>query len=107
MESMIRDMGLAPQGIQKIDWVEKHMPVLSGIAKQFREEQPFAGLKVVVSVHLEAKTAYLAQVIHEGGGEVYATGSNPLSTQDDVWRGAGQPGRDRTGNPRLYAGRIS
>ena len=47
MESMIRDMGLAPQGIQKIDWVEKHMPVLSGIAKQFREEQPFAGLKVV------------------------------------------------------------
>ena len=87
MESMIRDMGLAPQGIQKIDWVEKHMPVLSGIAKQFREEQPFAGLKVVVSVHLEAKTAYLAQVIHEGGGEVYATGSNPLSTQDDVCAG--------------------
>ena len=92
MESMIRDMGLAPQGIQKIDWVEKHMPVLSGIAKQFREEQPFAGLKVVVSVHLEAKTAYLAQVIHEGGGEVYATGSNPLSTQDDVCAGLASRG---------------
>lgn len=87
MDSVIRDINLAPQGIQKIDWVEKHMPVLSGIAKQFREEQPFAGLKVVVSVHLEAKTAYLAQVIHEGGGEVYATGSNPLSTQDDVCAG--------------------
>ena len=87
MDSVIRDIDLAPQGIQKIDWVEKHMPVLSGIAKQFREEQPFAGLKVVVSVHLEAKTAYLAQVIHEGGGEVYATGSNPLSTQDDVCAG--------------------
>ena len=92
MESMIRDMGLAPQGIQKIDWVEKHMPVLSGIAKQFREEQPFAELKVVVSVHLEAKTAYLAQVIHEGGGEVYATGSNPLSTQDDVCAGLASRG---------------
>ena len=92
MDSVIRDINLAPQGIQKIDWVEKHMPVLSGIAKQFREEQPFAGLKVVVSVHLEAKTAYLAQVIHEGGGEVYATGSNPLSTQDDVCAGLASRG---------------
>lgn len=92
MDSVIRDIKLAPQGIQKIDWVEKHMPVLSGIAKQFREEQPFAGLKVVVSVHLEAKTAYLAQVIHEGGGEVYATGSNPLSTQDDVCAGLASRG---------------
>lgn len=92
MDSVIRDIDLAPQGIQKIDWVEKHMPVLSGIAKQFREEQPFAGLKVVVSVHLEAKTAYLAQVIHEGGGEVYATGSNPLSTQDDVCAGLASRG---------------
>ena len=92
MDSMIRDIRLAPQGIQKIDWVEKHMPVLSGIARQFRKEQPFAGLKVVVSVHLEAKTAYLAQVIHEGGGEVYATGSNPLSTQDDVCAGLASRG---------------
>lgn len=92
MDSVIRDIDLAPQGIQKIDWVEKYMPVLSGIAKQFREEQPFAGLKVVVSVHLEAKTAYLAQVIHEGGGEVYATGSNPLSTQDDVCAGLASRG---------------
>lgn len=92
MDSVIRDIDLAPQGIQKIDWVEKHMPVLSGIAKQFREEQPFAELKVVVSVHLEAKTAYLAQVIHEGGGEVYATGSNPLSTQDDVCAGLASRG---------------
>ena len=92
MDSVIRDIDLAPQGIQKIDWVEKHMPVLSGIAKQFRKEQPFAGLKVVVSVHLEAKTAYLAQVIHEGGGEVYATGSNPLSTQDDVCAGLASRG---------------
>ena len=92
MDSVIRDIDLAPQGIQKIDWVEKHMPVLNGIAKQFREEQPFAGLKVVVSVHLEAKTAYLAQVIHEGGGEVYATGSNPLSTQDDVCAGLASRG---------------
>lgn len=84
MESIIRDAALAPLGEQKIDWVRRHMPVLRSIAAEFEQDQPFKGLTVVLSIHLEAKTAYLAQVLHQGGATVYATGSNPLSTQDDV-----------------------
>ncbi len=84
MESIIRDAALAPQGRQKIEWVRRHMPVLRSIEEEFARDKPFAGLRVVTCVHLEAKTAYLAQVLHTGGAQVYATGSNPLSTQDDV-----------------------
>ncbi len=84
MQSIIKDASLAPQGAQKIEWARRHMHVLSGIAEDFKRDQPFKGLKVAISIHLEAKTAYLAQVIMQGGAEVYATGSNPLSTQDDV-----------------------
>ena len=84
MQSIIHDISLAPQGRQKIEWVKRHMPVLNTIADEFTRDKPFAGLRVVMSIHLEAKTAYLAQVLHQGGAEVYATGSNPLSTQDDV-----------------------
>ncbi|WP_068782056.1 adenosylhomocysteinase [Paenibacillus sp. GM2] len=82
--SMIADLRLAPEGHLKIDWVEAHMPVLSRIRKQFEAEQPFKGLRVSISLHLEAKTAYLAKVVQAGGAEVTITGSNPLSTQDDV-----------------------
>lgn len=82
--SIITDLKLAPEGHLKIDWVEAHMPVLNKIRKQFEVEQPFKGLKVAISLHLEAKTAYLAKVVQAGGAEVTITGSNPLSTQDDV-----------------------
>ncbi|MFI2857479.1 adenosylhomocysteinase [Paenibacillus sp. JSM ZJ436] len=82
--SIITDLGLAPEGHLKIDWVEAHMPVLNKVRKQFEAEQPFKGLKVAISLHLEAKTAYLAKVIQAGGADVTITGSNPLSTQDDV-----------------------
>ncbi|MEF2964680.1 adenosylhomocysteinase [Paenibacillus sp. M1] len=82
--SIVADMKLAPEGHLKIDWVEAHMPVLGRIRKQFEAEQPFKGLKVTISLHLEAKTAYLAKVVQAGGAEVTITGSNPLSTQDDV-----------------------
>ncbi|MGN7357730.1 adenosylhomocysteinase [Paenibacillus sp. SAF-054] len=82
--SVVKDMALAPEGHLKIDWVEAHMPVLNQIRKQFEAEQPFKGLKVTISLHLEAKTAYLAKVVQAGGAEVTITGSNPLSTQDDV-----------------------
>ena len=84
MASIIRDASLAPQGRQKIEWARRHMAVLDGIAKEQKETQPLRGLKVSISIHLEAKTAYLAQVLHMLGAEVYTTGSNPLSTQDDV-----------------------
>ncbi|AYB45553.1 adenosylhomocysteinase [Paenibacillus lautus] len=82
--SNIADLKLAPEGHLKIDWVQAHMPVLNRVREQFEKEQPFKGLKVAISLHLEAKTAYLAKVIQAGGAEVTITGSNPLSTQDDV-----------------------
>ncbi|MEK0313060.1 adenosylhomocysteinase [Cohnella sp. 56] len=84
LSSIIRDPSLAPEGRLKIDWVEAHMPVLNRIREQFARELPFKGLKVAISLHLEAKTAYLAKVVQAGGAEVAITGSNPLSTQDDV-----------------------
>ncbi|WP_217557896.1 adenosylhomocysteinase [Paenibacillus sp. GbtcB18] len=82
--SIVADQSLAPEGHLKIDWVKAHMPVLNRIREQFEKEQPFRGLKVAISLHLEAKTAYLAKVVQAGGAEVTITGSNPLSTQDDV-----------------------
>ena len=82
--SIVKDMSLAPSGLQKINWVRDFMPALSGIESRFEREQPFAGLRVAVSVHLEAKTANLGLVLKKGGAEVYLTGCNPLSTQDDV-----------------------
>ncbi len=80
----IRDMGLAPSGQDKIDWVKPAMPVLAGIEREFLRTQPFRGLRMTISIHLEAKTAYLAHVLRSGGADVAVTGCNPLSTQDDV-----------------------
>ena len=82
--SRIKDIDLAPSGELKIKWVERNMPVLRGIGEDFRRTKPFAGLRVALSVHLEAKTAYLCRVMEMGGAEMYVTGSYPLSTQDDV-----------------------
>ncbi|MCL2634550.1 MAG: adenosylhomocysteinase [Oscillospiraceae bacterium] len=80
----IRDINLWESGKRKIDWVESNMPLLRGIKAEFERTKPFTGLKVALSVHLEAKTAYLCKVFAAGGAEMYITGSNPLSTQDDV-----------------------
>ncbi|MDO5703118.1 MAG: adenosylhomocysteinase, partial [Lachnospiraceae bacterium] len=82
--SEIRDINLAPSGELKILWAEQHMPVLRSICEDFEKTRPFEGLKVAVSVHLEAKTGYLTCVFKAGGAEVHATGSNVLSTQDDI-----------------------
>ena len=82
--SRIADIALAPSGEIKINWVERNMPVLRDLGKEFAKTKPFAGLRVALSVHLEAKTAYLCRVMEMGGAEMYVTGSNPLSTQDDV-----------------------
>ena len=84
MPHEIRNTSLWEDGALKIDWVRHHMPLLSGLEEEFRRAQPFGGLKVALSVHLEAKTAYLCKVLASGGAEMYVTGSNPLSTQDDV-----------------------
>ena len=81
---IVRDLSLAPAGRLKIDWVKEHMPVLNAIREDFERDRPFAGVRVALSIHLEAKTAYLAEVIQAGGAQVAVTGSNPLSTQDEV-----------------------
>lgn len=84
MKSMIRDITLAPQGHDKINWVKNFMPVLGALDAEFSQTKPFAGKKMVITMHLEAKTAYLGLVFKNAGADVVVTGSNPLSTQDDV-----------------------
>ncbi|HCU0876773.1 adenosylhomocysteinase [Morganella morganii] len=82
--SIYKDLSLAPQGEQKIAWVRAHMPLLRALEQRFIQEQPFAGKRIALSIHLEAKTAYLARVLAAGGAEVSVTGSNPMSTKDDI-----------------------
>ena len=84
MSCQIRNEALWPDGALKIEWVKNHMPLLRGLEEEFSQEKPFKGLRVALSVHLEAKTAYLCKVLASGGADMYVTGSNPLSTQDDV-----------------------
>ena len=82
--SEIKDISLAPEGEHKIDWVRKNCPLLRSLEEEFSQSLPFKGIRVALSIHLEAKTAYLCKVLAAGGAEMYVTGSNPLSTQDDV-----------------------
>lgn len=80
----IRDISMAPSGHQKIQWVKNNMPLLAGLEEEFKKTRPFDGVKVSLSVHLEAKTAYLCLVLAAGGAQMSVTGSNSLSTQDDI-----------------------
>lgn len=80
----IKDINLSPSGEHKIDWVRKNCPLLRSLEEDFKKEKPFEGIRIALSVHLEAKTAYLCKVLNAGGAEMYVTGSNPLTTQDDV-----------------------
>ncbi len=82
--SEVKDISLWEDGQRKIEWVKANMSLLNSIREDFEREQPFRGLRVALSIHLEAKTAYLCKVLAAGGAEMYITGSNPLSTQDDV-----------------------
>lgn len=80
----IRDLSLASSGHKKIQWVKDNMPILRGLEEEYKNTKPFTGTKVSLSVHLEAKTAYLCMVLAAGGADMSVTGSNVLSTQDDV-----------------------
>ena len=80
----VKDMALAPSGHRKIEWVKANMPLLSALEKEFEVTKPFEGIKISLSIHMEAKTAYLCKVLAAGGAILSATGSNVLSTQDDV-----------------------
>ncbi|MBE6985209.1 MAG: adenosylhomocysteinase [Ruminococcaceae bacterium] len=90
--SHVRDMSLADYGRMKIEWVQDFMPALVAIRKRFEQEKPFLGKKITISIHMEAKTAFLALCLAAGGAEVHATGCNPLSTQDDVAAGLASMG---------------
>ena len=82
MSHNVKDMSLAPEGKKKIEWVQRHMPVLEHIKKEFLEEKPFKGITIASCLHLEPKTINLGLTLHAGGAEVAMTGCNPLSTQD-------------------------
>lgn len=90
--SHVRDTSLAAYGRMKIEWVRDFMPALVAIRERFEREKPFAGKKITISIHMEAKTAFLALCLAAGGAEVHATGCNPLSTQDDVAAGLASMG---------------
>ena len=74
----------AQSGYDKINWVRSYMPVLNAIRAEFEQTKPFKGMTISMSIHLEAKTAYLAMTLAAGGARVVVTGCNPLSTQDDI-----------------------
>ena len=82
--SLIRDPSLAPQGLKKIAWAQEHMPILQELQRDLQGNKPFKDQKIAVCIHLEAKTAFMALALQAGGARVVVTGSNPLSTQDDV-----------------------
>ncbi|MFC7133030.1 MULTISPECIES: adenosylhomocysteinase [Salinibaculum] len=72
------------EGARKMDWARQHMPIMAALREEFEADQPFAGEVIGMAMHVEAKTAVLAEVLAAGGAEVAITGCNPLSTHDDV-----------------------
>ena len=90
--SKVKDMSLAKEGIRKIEWVQRHMPVLEHIKKEYEETQPFKGITNGSCLHIEPKTINLGLTLQAGGAEVAMTGCNPLSTHDDAVAGAADLG---------------
>jgi adenosylhomocysteinase len=82
--SEIRNPALYEEGERKIEWVRQNMPILRSIEEEYSASKPFKNIRVALSIHLEAKTAYLCKVLAALGAEMFVTGSNPLSTQDDI-----------------------
>ena len=82
--SKVKDISLAPSGENKIKWAQANMPILRSIGEELSKTKPFKGLRVALSVHMEAKTASLCRLMADAGAEMHVTGCNPLSTQDDV-----------------------
>jgi len=80
----VRDLHLARDGRQRIEWAERNMPVLRAIRARFKRERPLKGLRIAACLHVTTETANLMRTLKAGGGEVLLCGSNPLSTQDDV-----------------------
>ena len=102
----IKDIMLADSGHKKIEWVRRNMPLLRALEEEFKETKPFEGIKISLSIHMEAKTAYLCKVLVAGGAKLAATGSNVLSTQDDVAAALAEDGIEvfavHGASPELY-----
>lgn len=84
MEYHIKDIEFAPAGRKKIEWVRREMPVLSGIAAQWKKEKPLEGIRIAACLHVTSETAVLMITLREGGANVALCASNPLSTQDEI-----------------------
>jgi adenosylhomocysteinase len=80
----VKDVALAGEGLRRIDWSDRQMPVLAAIRSRFEREQPLAGYRVSACLHVTTETANLARTLEAGGADVVLCASNPLSTQDDV-----------------------
>src|SRR3989441_7209918 len=80
----IKDINLAPQGKQRIEWADREMPVLRLIRERFEADKPLTGVKLVACAHITTETANLARTLQAGGADALLIASNPLSTQDDV-----------------------
>lgn len=80
----VKDIGLAKNGKQRIEWAEREMPVLRLIRERFGDEKPLNGVRLVACAHITTETANLARALQAGGAEAVLIASNPLSTQDDV-----------------------
>jgi adenosylhomocysteinase len=80
----VKDLGLAPEGLRRIAWADRQMPVLVSIRERFEHEQPLAGYRISACLHVTTETANLARALKAGGADVVLCASNPLSTQDDV-----------------------
>ena len=80
----IKDIGLAPEGMLRIEWADMHMPVLRAIREPFEKEKPLAGVRIGACLHVTTETANLMRTLVAGGADVVLCASNPLSTQDDV-----------------------
>src|SRR5687768_3271514 len=80
----VTDLGLAAEGVRRIEWAEREMPVLRLIRERFEKERPLDGLRIGACLHVTTETANLMRTLAAGGAEVYLAASNPLSTKDDV-----------------------
>src|SRR6266513_1096040 len=80
----VKDVALAPEGLSRIEWADRQMPVLAAIRDRFESEQPLAGYRIAACLHVTSETANLMRALKAGGADVVLCASNPLSTQDDV-----------------------
>src|SRR5947207_7853228 len=80
----VKDIALAPEGVRRIEWADRQMPVLAAIRERFETEQPLSGYRIAACLHVTSETANLMRTLKAGGADIVLCASNPLSTQDDV-----------------------